>query len=269
MSNEIVVRVNGWDLVKGDGKEEPRIRDLDLAVRLKYSEPRLIRKLIKRLIDDGFLSGIDVRSTVERTSMPRGGVRETTVQEYYLTEAESLLVISKSETSVATAIMQEVIDVYVALRRGLISGASPDQIVCAIKEQFGLELSSMREETRLLRERVVALDRHPNGLLGEVDAAELRRQINSVAHIRSELGESGTPLQMYRRVDDAIRRDVGYPNEKGAKWELCPSSVGTRAFSRIGMMAHAVSTELAKRKAEEKKKAAERQVELFRQAVGA
>ena len=123
--SDIIVRIDGWDLVKEDGSSEPRIRDLDLAARLQYREPRLIRKLIKRLIDDGFLSGIHVRSTVERTSMPRGGVRETTLQEYHLTEAEALLVISRSETEVATKIMQEVIDVYISVRRGLLS--APNQ----------------------------------------------------------------------------------------------------------------------------------------------
>lgn len=123
--SDIIVRVDGWDLVKDDNGGEPRIRDIDLATRLQYREPRLIRKLIKRLIDDGFLPSIHVRSTVERTSMPRGGVREIEVQEYYLTEAEALLVISRSETEAATKIMQEVIDVYIAVRRGLLAAPNP------------------------------------------------------------------------------------------------------------------------------------------------
>lgn len=269
MADEIIVRVNGWDLVKGEGEDEPRIRDLDLAERLQYRESRLIRKLIKRLIDDGFLACIHVRSTVERTSMPRGGVRETEVQEYYLTEAEALLVISRSETVAATRIMQEVIGVYVALRRGLLAGTNPTQLLAAVRDTLSSELLSIREETRLLKERVVALDRHPNGLMGDTDAAELRRQINVVAHIRQELGEAGVFVSIYRRVDDAIRREVGYPNEKGAKWELCPVAIGTRAFSRVGMMFHSVSVDLAKKKAAEKKAAAEKQIEMFRKAIDA
>lgn len=144
MSNEIVVRVNGWDLVSESGKvEEARIVDTDLAGRLEISEPRMIRRIIKRLVDDGYLPGIHMRSRNERIEMK----------------------------------------------------------------------------------------------------------------------------PVYRSVDDAIRREVGYPNEKGAKWELCDVERGTRAFSRIGMMSHSVSTALNKKRAAEKKAAAEKQIEMFCKAV--
>lgn len=270
MSNEIVVRVNGWDLVSESGKvEEARIRDLDLAERLEYRESKAIRKLIKRLIDSGFLPNILWRDTVSRQELCTGGVRELPVREYYLTEAEALLVVSRSETAAATALMQEVIDVYIAVRRGLLNNSDPAAIIAAVRESITSELGGMREETRLLKERLASLDRHPNGLLGDTDAAELRRQMSAVAHMRRELGEAGVYLAVYRRVDDAIRREIGYPAEKGAKWELCPSTLGTRAFSRVGMMFHAVSADLAKKKAAEKKAAAERQIEMFRSLVDA
>ena len=123
--SDIIVRVDGWDLVKEDGSSEPRIRDLDLAARLQYREPRLIRKLIKRLLASGFLSNMSQRSTVERYEIKPGKWHETTVQEYYLTEAETLFVTSRSETEVAAKIMQEVIDVYISVRRGLL--AAPNQ----------------------------------------------------------------------------------------------------------------------------------------------
>jgi hypothetical protein len=61
---------------------EPRIRDLDLAEKLGFKEPRAIRKLIKRYEKAGDLPCIHVRDTVSRTSMPRGGEREETIAEY-------------------------------------------------------------------------------------------------------------------------------------------------------------------------------------------
>lgn len=267
-SSEIVVRVNGWDLVSESGKvEEARIKDLELATKLAYSRLRDIRKLIKKLIDGGYLPGIQTRATKERIERQGRGIIEITVDEYYLTEAEALLVISKSETSVATAIMKEVIDVYIAVRRGLLSNSDPAAIIAAVRESITCELGGMREETRLLKERLISLDRHPNGLLGDTDAKELRRQITVVATMRRQLGEAGAPLSIYRRVDDQIRREVGYPNEKGAKWELCAASLGAPAFSRVGMMFHALSGDLRKQEVLTKKAKAEKQVEMFRAAV--
>lgn len=99
--------------------EEPRIRDTDLASWLGYAEPRMVRKLIKRMWPGN--KGPHVRSTVERTSMPKGGAREVTVLVYWLTEAEALKVIARSETPIADAVLDEIIAVYMAVRRHLVT----------------------------------------------------------------------------------------------------------------------------------------------------
>lgn len=99
--------------------DEPRIRDIDLATWLGYTRPRAARDLIKRVWPAN--KAPYVRSTVERTSMPKGGARAVTVQEYWLTEAESLKFIARSETPVAEAILDEIIAVYMAVRRHLVS----------------------------------------------------------------------------------------------------------------------------------------------------
>lgn len=123
--SDIIVRVDGWDLVKEDGSSEPRIRDLDLAGRLEYSRTRDVRKLIDRLENEGHLPNICVRDTVARTQMPTGGVRETVEREYLLTEEEALLVTTQSKTPKAMAVTKEIISVFVAVRRGLL--AAPNQ----------------------------------------------------------------------------------------------------------------------------------------------
>ena len=280
MSNsEIVVRVNGWDLVSESGKvEEARIVDTDLAKRLEISEPRMIRRIIKRLIDDGYLPGIHMRSRNERIEMKTGVYRESVVEEYLLNEEEVLLVTTQSKTPKAMLVTKEMISVFVALRRGLLSGQSPDQLVEVLSrkleeklEQVTTQLTVYRADAKNsetnLAMRLDHIERHKHGLMGEEDARELRRQMTEVAHQRIALGEAGKFLSIYRSVDDAIRREVGYPNEKGAKWELCDVERGTRAFSRIGMMAHTVSTALNKKRAAEKKAAAEKQIEMFCKAV--
>ena len=219
---------------------------------------------------------------MERYEIKPGKWHETTVQEYYLTEPEALLVISRSETEVATAIMQEVIDVYVAVRRGFLSGHSPDQIIEAVsrrlEEKLSEKLGQVSEQLTAYRAdakssetnlgiRLDHIERHKHGLMGMEDARELRRQMTEVAHQREALGEVGKFLSIYRSVDDTIRREVGYPNEKGAKWELCDVERGTRAFSRIGMMSHTISAALAKKRAADKKAATEKQIEMFCKAV--
>lgn len=72
--------------------------ELDLAGWLGFKTPRMIRKLVKRMVAEGKLRALDVRSTVERTQMPTGGTRETTVNEFWLTREQTLLVATQSDT---------------------------------------------------------------------------------------------------------------------------------------------------------------------------
>lgn len=100
-----------------DGDGEPRIRDLDAAVKLGFSRPRDVRKIIERIWPES--PRPIQRPTVERTSMPRGGERVVTTRSYWLTEAELLKLIARSETPIAESILDEMIRVYMAVRRHL------------------------------------------------------------------------------------------------------------------------------------------------------
>ena len=91
--------------------DAPRVRDIDLAVRLGYERPRAIRDLIERLITSKNLNGSEVRRTVRQTS-ERGGRPAT---EYWLTEEQALMVVARSETPKATEILRAVIDVFMAV----------------------------------------------------------------------------------------------------------------------------------------------------------
>lgn len=97
---------------------EPRVRDLDLAEELGFSEPRWIRKLIKRYEAD--LERLGVCATVSQTSGSLGGRPAT---EFWLNKKQALFIIAKSETSLAVDITIKVIEKFDAYERGLISNA--------------------------------------------------------------------------------------------------------------------------------------------------
>lgn len=91
MSEETIF-VGGFELTR-EG-EELYVRDVDLAERLGYAQPRQIRELIKRWKD-----GLGVCRTVRKTAESQGGRPGV---EYWLTEPQAYFVIAKSETPRAT-----------------------------------------------------------------------------------------------------------------------------------------------------------------------
>lgn len=105
-----VLHVNGWTVSEVNG--EPTVRDTALAEKLGYSETRAIRKLIKRMIDSGSFGCGTPCPTYEKIA------NGNQVEVFYLTEKQALKVIAKSETKIADAIMDEVIDVFLAYRKG-------------------------------------------------------------------------------------------------------------------------------------------------------
>ncbi|MCG7948051.1 MAG: hypothetical protein N0C84_17050 [Candidatus Thiodiazotropha taylori] len=105
------VSVGGYQLHMLD--DEPMIQDLHLADRLGYDRPRRIRELIKKMIDRGQLKPEQVRRVTRRT--PKGGPPHTI---YHLNEHACIKVITRSGTDLADQITDEVIDVFIAARRG-------------------------------------------------------------------------------------------------------------------------------------------------------
>lgn len=100
--------------------DEPCIRDLRLGEALGYDRPERVRDVIARHGDElkthGGLPQVAVKSG------PKGGRPTNT---YFLNEAQALLVCMFARTVQAAAIRKQVIDVFLAWRRGLISAAAP------------------------------------------------------------------------------------------------------------------------------------------------
>src|SRR5271154_6291860 len=90
---------------------ELRILDTDLAKRLGFAEPRMIRRTIKRHLPD--LDRMGTRYTVERVI--KGG--EAT--EYYLNRKQAIFITAKSGTPMAIDITIEIIERFDAYERGV------------------------------------------------------------------------------------------------------------------------------------------------------
>ena len=128
-----VIRQDGWELSVWNDMldDEPRIRDVDLARRLGFENVREIRRLIKRNFEERSMP--QVRVTVTRTRIPnRNAFREDAVNEYWLTEEEALFVVTRSRTTIATTLTKEMIRVFVAVRRGLLSTTPTQSQVLAL-----------------------------------------------------------------------------------------------------------------------------------------
>lgn len=113
VSRALTRTVAGWTVA---GADEPRIKDVELAERLGFERPRKIRDLIRQHQSAGNLNDFDVCPTAGRTS-PLGGRPGV---EFWLTEDAALWIIVKSETPKARAITREVIQVFIAARKGLL-----------------------------------------------------------------------------------------------------------------------------------------------------
>jgi len=118
-----ITRIDGWSIAT-DG-DEPRILDEELGRRLGFARPRDIRKLIDRLRKDGKLNDIRISATASRIEIRPGVYRDQVVDEFWLTEAQALKVIAKSETAIADQILDEVIAVFIAYRRGQLAAPQP------------------------------------------------------------------------------------------------------------------------------------------------
>lgn len=124
---------------------EPRILDLRIAERLGFDRHRNIRKLIERNRDELDSFG-EVCSTVEQTS-EIGGRPGT---KYWLNEPQTLLICMFSKTPNAATVRREVIDVYLAYRRGD-AGATH-------ANPGGLPLNDGRYLVRMYNQRVASVD---------------------------------------------------------------------------------------------------------------
>jgi phage antirepressor YoqD-like protein len=92
---------------------EPRLRDLDLATRLEFSDPHKIRQLIAR--HSIALAALGISATVAEIPQGRGRPGKA----YYLNRRQAIFITAKSETPKATEITIEIVERFDAYERGL------------------------------------------------------------------------------------------------------------------------------------------------------
>lgn len=93
---------------------ELRISDVELAEKLGYADVTVFRRLIRKYVD--LLNKINVLHFRTVTHGAKGG-RPT--QAYWLTEAQALFIISRSDMPIASDIMVQVAQAFVSMRRQL------------------------------------------------------------------------------------------------------------------------------------------------------
>jgi hypothetical protein len=96
---------------------EPRILDTRIAERLGFSRPRKVREIIERNRAELEMHG----PIVSEDATTHGGTRPTAGRVYWLNEGQTMVVCMLSRTPNAAAIRKEVIEVYMAWRRGTLA----------------------------------------------------------------------------------------------------------------------------------------------------
>lgn len=149
------------DLNTSIAKGEPRISSGRLADRLGYDRPDYVNRMITRHMAELESYGEVSRQFDGKPGVGSAGGRPSA--EYHLNEAQTLLVCMFSRTPAAAQVRREVIDVYMAYRRG---NLKPPALVT--EEAFGDKLYEMLEYVNdghaALSARIDQLQRENAGL---------------------------------------------------------------------------------------------------------
>ncbi|HWL68145.1 MAG TPA: Rha family transcriptional regulator [Geminicoccus sp.] len=159
-----VAQATVTDLALTTHEGEARVLDTDLASRLRFDQPRDIRKLIAR--HGGALSQLGELATTE---IVVGKGQRTTA--YLLNKRQAIFLTTKSETPAATEITIEIIERFDAYERGL---TRPPAFAPAVTERVNARL----EANKLMRSdialgRLIGLDRNQAVLASAQRVAKL------------------------------------------------------------------------------------------------
>lgn len=190
-----LVRVGAWDFTvwESAGDNEPRVRAHDAGVRLGFGRGRDIFPLIRRTFPGEKLKQIHVRDTVSLTSMPNGGVRQDVDHELWLTEAQLLKVIARSETEIAESILDDIIRVYMLARRGLLPSQQPVDVAALLLESDARHERAIASLESRQTATIAAFEERQAGRLTAVTAAIGTIIGGAVLTVISAIGESADP----------------------------------------------------------------------------
>ena len=111
---------------------EPRIKDVRIGERLGMAKPLNIRRTIEANMAELEQHGL---VHAARTPIISGKGRVTYVTEYYLNEAQTLLLCMFSRTAAAAEVRKEVIGVYMVYRQGSLQAPTLRDKALSLREK--------------------------------------------------------------------------------------------------------------------------------------
>ena len=136
----------------GDERDEPRVLDLRIAEALEFERPRDIRQLIERNRDE--LSRYGGLRHDTANPGPLGGRPGV---EYWLNEAQAILLCMKSDAPRAADVREDIIRVFQAWRHGRLVPGAP-VTADLIGSIFELKLVPVRHDIQQLDIKVASID---------------------------------------------------------------------------------------------------------------
>jgi hypothetical protein len=189
-----LARVGAWAFTVWEalGDSEPRIRDVDAGARLGLGRARDIRKLIRRIWPGDKIREVFPRATVARGLFRGEKQAQQLVEEFWLTEAQLLKVCARAETPIADAILDDMIRVYIAVRRGLlVQPAADGAALCALQK----DIAELRADVTALKRVVLPNAKFVEGASKPPDFAAL--------------ASPEVPFRGWRAITQAVGRTLG------------------------------------------------------------
>jgi hypothetical protein len=159
-------------------RNEPRIRDLDLATGLRYEVPNRIRGLIHSLLPDLRKLG-EVSTQAVETSSPSGGRPSTT---FWLNEPQAYLVCASARTPRAAEFRLLLVRVFMLYKRGLIAPRQASLETTIVDAQIGLYESTVLQAPTWAAPLVTGIQEMRLGIGNIAQTATETKHIVEAAH---------------------------------------------------------------------------------------
>ena len=220
-----VIEVQGWPLalINEAKDDEPRVSATVLGERLGYGDRagQRTRELIRRLEKDGEIAGVYMAREPRGISKPNGGTEVREVDEPYLTEVQTVIVVMHVRTPIAKALRPEIARVFVEankLRRQQIQPHGTFDLAGAV----GALARQVQTLTDLVTQQHAAPKFAP-GVIGRVGAREITAGLNQcVALLASCYPEGDKSLRRRLRglVENELRSHLGYTGNGSVERQL-------------------------------------------------
>lgn len=200
---------------------ELRVRDLDLAEVLGMKAPYAIRRIIEK-----HLPG-EVLDRGSKTS-PLGG---RPGREFWLTEEQALIVVTKSDTPRAAEITRTIVRVFRAAVRGELAPArSETRLVLEAVREITAQLATLRRDVDGMRALATGTTDSPHAI-GERAGRRILGRILALAREVADLMGEPTPAvvaSVRASIDTELRSRLGYSGRRRS-WARLPAGQHAQA----------------------------------------